>query len=63
MFFKNKKKNSEEDLNQKVCKYQRWWQDQTEEAPLRGSNSKKDKLKGGKEQKSWDDSFVFHEMD
>lgn len=32
MFLKSKKKKKPEDLNQRVCKYQRWWQDQTGES-------------------------------
>lgn len=67
MFFKNKKKKYQENLNQKVCKYQRWWRDQTEEFPLTQSNVKKNKksagsrLKAGEEQKTLDDSFVYYE--
>lgn len=67
MFFKNRKKKCQEDLNQKVCKYQRWWQDQTEESPPSRSNFKKNKksprsdLKREKDQKILDDSFVYFE--
>ena len=69
MFFKNKKKKYQQDLNQKVSKYQKWWQDRTEELPFSGSNFKKNKkspgspLKGGDEKKAWDDSFIYYEMD
>lgn len=67
MFFKNKRKNCEEDLNQKVTKYQKWWQDQTEELSLGGSGSKKNKnlsesrLKKAQGHRSSDDSFVYYE--
>jgi hypothetical protein len=56
MLFKPKNKNKSEDLNRKVEKYRRWWQDQTQEVSGEGSNSsKKDKRK----EKSSDSSFVY----
>jgi hypothetical protein len=67
MFFKNKKKEHSEDLNQKVSKYQKWWQDQTEEVSVNRSNSRKNKkssescLKTAQKQKPSDDSFVYYE--
>lgn len=68
ILFKNKKrKHRKEDLNQKVCKYQRWWQDQTEEFGPTGSNLKKGKnpqkshLEAKERQKLLDDSFVYYE--
>jgi hypothetical protein len=67
MFFKNKKKERSEDLNQKVSKYQKWWQDQTEEISVNRSNSKKSKkssgscLKTARKKKPSDDSFVYYE--
>ncbi|KPL05270.1 MAG: hypothetical protein AMJ73_01545 [candidate division Zixibacteria bacterium SM1_73] len=67
MFFKNKKRKYKEDLNQKVSRYQRWWQDQTEESSQSKSNFKKNKkssgscLKAGEERKALDDSFVYYE--
>jgi len=69
VFFKNKKKKYQQDLNQKVSKYQKWWQDRTEELSFNGSDFKKNKnspgspLKGGNEKKALDDSFVYYEMD
>lgn len=69
MFFKNKKKKYQQDLNQKVSKYQKWWQDQTEKLPFSRSNVKRNKkapgscLKAREEQKAVDDSFVYYEMD
>ena len=69
MFFKTKKKKYQQDLNQKVSKYQKWWQDQTEELPFGRSNVKKTKsfpgsrVKAGGEQKTLDDSFVYYERD
>jgi hypothetical protein len=69
VFFKNKRKKYQQDLNQKVSKYQKWWQDQTEEFPVSRSDFKKNKksqrahLKAGKEQKALDDSFVYYEGD
>ncbi|MCK4384942.1 MAG: hypothetical protein KAW52_01635 [candidate division Zixibacteria bacterium] len=67
MFFKNKKKKDQEDLNQKVSKYQKWWQDQTEKLPLSQSKLRKNKkspvsrLKSGEEQKVLDDTFIYYE--
>jgi hypothetical protein len=67
MFFKNKREKHQEDLNQKVSKYQKWWQDQTEEPSLSRSNLKKNRKspeshqKAGQKQKAWDDSFVYYE--
>jgi hypothetical protein len=67
MFFKNRKKKDQEDLNQKVSTYQKWWQDQTEELSVSPSNSKKNRkssgsdLKATRQRKSSDDSFVYHE--
>jgi len=67
MFFKNKKRKDQEDLNQKVSTYQKWWQDQTEELPISRSCSKKNKkssgacLKATRQRKSSDDSFVYYE--
>jgi hypothetical protein len=67
MFFKNKRGKHQEDLNQKVSKYQKWWQDQTEELSLgrsthrRNRKSPESQLKTGQKQKTWDDSFVYHE--
>ncbi|MFQ6033184.1 MAG: hypothetical protein ACE5K2_09720 [Candidatus Zixiibacteriota bacterium] len=67
IFFKNKKKKYQEDLNQKVCRYRRWWQDQNEECSSPRPSAKKNKkslksgLKVGEGQKVWDDSFVYYE--
>jgi hypothetical protein len=67
MFFKNKKKKDQEDLNQKVSTYRRWWQDQTGELPGSRSNSKENKKSSGscpkvtRQRKSSDDSFVYYE--
>lgn len=67
MFFKNRKKEKQEDLNQKVSKYQKWWQDQTEEHSFGGSSSKKNKkspgsgVKAAEKQRPSDGSFVYYE--
>jgi hypothetical protein len=69
MFFKNKKRKHQEDLNKKVSEYQKWWQDQTEKLSFSRSNFKKNKkstesrFKAGKDQRSLDDSFVYYERD
>lgn len=56
MFFKPKNKNKGEDLNQKVEKYRRWWQDQTQDLSFdRSSSSNKSK----KNERSSDSSFVY----
>jgi hypothetical protein len=62
MFFKNRKKEHSEDLNQKVSKYQKWWQDQTEELSFKRSNSqKKDGSCSKATRRPSDDSFVYYE--
>jgi hypothetical protein len=66
VLFKNKKKNKQPDLNQRVSKYQRWWQDQTGEFSLSRSlktdkKSPDSRLKAGETQKILDDSFVYYE--
>lgn len=66
MFSKSKKKKRQEDLNQRVCKYQRWWQDQTGESSFSRSSkadnkSPESRLKAGETQRVLDDSFVYYE--
>ena len=66
MFLKSKKKKKPEDLNQRVCKYQRWWQDQTGESSFSRSfkadkKSPKSRLNPGEAHKVLDDSFVYYE--
>lgn len=66
MLFKNKKKKEQPDLNQRVSKYQRWWQDQTSGFSLSRSvkaakRSPGSRLKAEEPQKVWDDSFVYYE--
>jgi hypothetical protein len=62
MFFKNKKKECPEDLTRKVSKYQKWWQDQTEELSFGRSNSrKKDGSCSKATRRPSDDSFVYYE--
>jgi hypothetical protein len=57
MFFKNRSK-SREDLNRKVERYKRWWQDSPADSSLeRSKRLKKDKTKG----EPFDSSFVYHE--
>ncbi|MCK4224682.1 MAG: hypothetical protein KAX39_05845 [candidate division Zixibacteria bacterium] len=57
MFFKTKK-NRGEDLNQKVEKYRKWWQNQTQAFSFDRSNSSK---KNKPNRKSFDSSFVYYE--
>jgi hypothetical protein len=66
MFSKNKRKKRQEDLNQRVCKYQRWWQDQTGDPSFSRSckadkKSSESRLKPGETQRVLDDSFVYYE--
>jgi hypothetical protein len=69
VFFKNKRKKYQQDLNKKVSEYQKWWQDQTEKFPISRSNFKKNeksprsRLRAGEKQKALDDSFVYYEGD
>ncbi len=57
MFFRTKNKNKAEDLNRKVERYKRWWQDQTWDIPCDRSNRSKEK----NPQKPFDSSFVYYE--
>lgn len=66
MFFTSKKKKKQEDLNQTVCKYRRWWQNQTEGSPVSRSfkakkKSPESRIKAGETRKVLDDSFVYYE--
>jgi len=58
MFFKTKNRKKNEDLNRKVERYRRWWQDQSGELPFDGSNSSK---KNQPKSKPFDSSFVYYE--
>ena len=55
MFFKSKDKNKGEDLNRKVERFRKWWQDETQDASPDRSGSKKHKSYP----KSSDSSFVY----
>jgi hypothetical protein len=56
MFFKSKDKDRPEDLNHKVEKYRRWWQDQTRDLSFKRSRSSK---KSKRDERSSDSSFVY----
>jgi hypothetical protein len=58
MFFKTRNRKRGEDLNRKVEKYRRWWQDQPSESSLDGSEPSE---KGKPKQRPLDSSFVYHE--
>jgi hypothetical protein len=58
MFFKKGNRNRGEDLNRKVEKYKRWWQDRTQDGPLDRSDSSKKATEKGK---PFDSSFVYYE--
>jgi len=58
MFFKTRNKKRGEDLNRKVEKFRRWWQDQTQDFSFEGSNSSK---KNKPQRRSFDSSFVYYE--
>jgi len=58
MFFKTRHKSRGEDLNRKVEKYRKWWQDKAGDSSFnRSGSSEKNKPKG----RSFDSSFVYHE--
>jgi hypothetical protein len=58
MFFKNRNRDRGEDLNRKVEKYKRWWQDRGQDGSLRRSNSPKKTTDDGK---PFDSSFVYYD--
>ncbi|UCB51784.1 MAG: hypothetical protein JSV10_07295 [Candidatus Zixiibacteriota bacterium] len=58
MFFKKGNRNRGEDLNRKVEKYKRWWQDRSQDGPSGSSNSSKKTTEDGK---PFDSSFVYYE--
>ncbi len=55
MFFKPKDRSKGEDLNRKVEKFKKWWQDQSQDISMDRSNSKKHKPN----ERSSDSSFVY----
>jgi hypothetical protein len=55
MFFKPKDRSKGEDLNRKVEKFRKWWQDESQDISMDRSNSKKRKPYP----KSSDSSFVY----
>ena len=55
MFFKSKNRSKGEDLNRKVEKFRKWWQDESQDISMDRSNSKKHKPYP----KSSDSSFVY----
>jgi hypothetical protein len=56
MLFRPKNKNKGEDLNHKVEKFKKWWQDQTQDLSRDRSNSSKiDK----RNERSCDSCFVY----
>lgn len=55
MFFKPKDKGKVEDLNRKVEKFRKWWQDESQDISMDRSSSKKHKPYP----KSSDSSFVY----
>jgi hypothetical protein len=58
VFFKTRNKKRGEDLNRKVERYKRWWQDRTQGFSFEPSNpSEKNKHK----QKPFDSSFVYYD--
>ncbi len=66
MFLKSKRKKRREDLNHRVCKYQRWWQDRGGDSSSSGSFRSDEKpresgLEAGEAQKVPDESFVYYE--
>jgi hypothetical protein len=58
MFFKTKNKNRGEDLNRKVEKYRKWWQDQPAASSFERSGSPEKKKP---KERPFDSSFVYHE--
>lgn len=58
MFFKKRNRNRGEDLNRKVEKYKRWWQDRGQDGSSAPSSSSK---KTTEEGQPFDSSFVYYE--
>jgi hypothetical protein len=58
MFFKKGNRNRGEDLNRKVEKYKRWWQDRGQGGSPGPSGSPKKIAEDGK---PFDSSFVYYE--
>jgi hypothetical protein len=58
MFFKKSNRNRGEDLNRKVEKYKRWWQDRGRGGSPGQSDSPKKIAEDGK---PFDSSFVYYE--
>jgi len=58
MFFKTRNKKRGEDLNRKVEKFRRWWQDETQDfSPARSNPSEENKPN----KRPFDSSFVYYE--
>jgi hypothetical protein len=58
MFSKRKNKNKGEDLNQRMEKFKKWWQDQTQDLSRDRSNSSKINKRNDK---SCDSCFVYND--
>ena len=58
MFFKKVNRSRGEDLNRKVEKYKRWWQDRGQGGSPGASDSRKKIVEDGK---PFDSSFVYYE--
>ena len=58
MFFKKSNRNRGEDLNRKVEKYKKWWQDRGQGGSPEQSDSPKKIAEDGK---PFDSSFVYYE--
>jgi len=58
VFFKTRNKKRDEDLNRKVEKYRRWWQDQPQDFSFEPSKSSE---KNKRKHKPFDSSFVYYD--
>lgn len=58
MFFKTRNKKRGEDLDRKVEKFRRWWQDQTQDISSDRSNRSKENKPN---KRPFDSSFVYYE--
>lgn len=58
MFFRSRRRDKAEDLNRKVEKFRRWWQEGTGDLTSGGSNRSRESKP---DRKASDSSFVYYE--
>jgi hypothetical protein len=58
MLFRTREKNKSEDLNRKVEKFRKWWQDETGDSSIERSGGSRE---NGAQRQPSDSSFVYYE--